>query len=477
MSAASGTGAPAGARAPGRAHLIGIGGAGMAPVAELLAARGWQVSGSDARESVALERLRTLGVDARAGHDAAHVPDGARVVVSTAVRPDNPELVAARERGLDVLHRSEALALVADGQDFVAVAGAHGKTTTSAMLAVALTDLGLDPSYAIGGKVLALGAGAHLGTGRAFVAEADESDGSFLAYSPALALVTNIEPDHLDHYGSRGAFEQAFRDFVARIVPGGTLVACADDAGALALVEDTAGAVRTVTYGTGPAPSPGREHVRLVGATSDGSSARAELVSGTGTVTLELAVGGLHNLRNAAGAWCAGVALGAEPAAMARALGRFTGTGRRFEARGEAGGVRVVDDYAHHPTEVSATLRTARLAAGQGRVLALFQPHLYSRTRTFAAEFAQALSAADVVVVTDVYAAREDPVPGVDSSLITDAMADHPDARVVGDRFDAARAVARRARPGDLVLTIGAGDVTELGPVVLAEVAQDAQTP
>ncbi|MCM3661837.1 UDP-N-acetylmuramate--L-alanine ligase [Georgenia satyanarayanai] len=451
-----------------RYHLIGIGGAGMAPVAELLAARGLEVSGSDARDSATLERLRGLGVRAHAGHDAAQVPAGATVVVSTAVRPDNPELVRARELGLPVVHRSEALVVAAGDQDFVAVAGAHGKTTTSAMLAVALTEVGADPSYAIGGHVAGLGTGAHLGTGRAFVAEADESDGSFLNYRPAVAVVTNVEPDHLDHYGSREAFEQAFVDFAARVT--GLLVACADDDGALRLARHAPG--RVLTYGTGAAPGVGEGHVRIAGLTVGAAGAFATLErAGEPPVRLELAVTGAHNVRNATAAWCAGVALGAEPQALATALGAFRGTGRRFEARGEVAGVRVVDDYAHHPTEVAATLAAARLAAGEGRVVVLFQPHLYSRTQTFAAEFAAALGAADEVVVTDVYAAREDPVAGVDGSLIT-ALAGG--ARYVADRQDAAAAVASLARPGDLVLTMGAGDVTELAPRVLALLAERA---
>ncbi|WP_413450525.1 UDP-N-acetylmuramate--L-alanine ligase [Georgenia phoenicis] len=451
-----------------RYHLIGIGGAGMAPVAELLAARGLAVSGSDARDSATLERLRGLGVRAHAGHAAAQVPDDATVVVSTAVRPDNPELVRARELGLPVIHRSEALVVAAGDQDFVAVAGAHGKTTTSAMLAVALTEVGADPSYAIGGQVAGLGTGAHLGSGRAFVAEADESDGSFLNYRPAVALVTNVEPDHLDHYGSRAAFEQAFVDFAGRVT--GLLVACADDDGALRLARRASG--RVLTYGTGEAPGVGEGHVRITGLDVGAAGASATLErEGEEPVRLELSVTGAHNVRNAAGAWCAGVALGADPRALAAALGAFRGTGRRFEARGEAAGVRVVDDYAHHPTEVAATLAAARLAAGEGRVLVLFQPHLYSRTQTFAAEFAAALGAADEIVVTDVYAAREDPVDGVDGSLIT-ARAEG--AHYVADREDAAAAVAALARPGDLVLTMGAGDVTELGPRVLALLAERA---
>ncbi|MFH5822584.1 UDP-N-acetylmuramate--L-alanine ligase [Georgenia sp. AZ-5] len=457
-----------------RFHLVGVGGAGMSAVAELLAARGHEVSGSDQRDSPALRRLRGLGVRTFVGHDAAHVPDGASVVVSTAVRETNPELAAARARGLRVLHRSEALALAAQGRDFVAVAGAHGKTSTSAMLAVALREAGQDPSYAIGGTVLALGTGAHLGEGRAFVAEADESDGSFLNYAPRVAVVTNIEPDHLDHYGSEAAFRRAFEDFTGRLVPGGLLVACADDPGALALAEHAAGrGTRVITYGTGQGGAPGAAHVRVTGTELVPGGSRAVLRGGAGgDVPLAVSVGGAHMLLNATAAWCAGVELGVGPEAMARALAAFTGTGRRFEDKGAAAGVRVVDDYAHHPTEIAATLRTARLAAGEGRVLTLFQPHLYSRTQNFAEAFARALALADEVVVTDVYAAREDPVPGVDGSLITDAMGRQgagARARYVADRREAAHEVAAAARPGDLVLTVGAGDVTELGPVILAD--------
>lgn len=455
-------------------HLIGVGGAGMSVVAELLVADGHDVSGSDQRDSDTLARLRLSGVRVRVGHQEDQVPPGATVVVSTAVRPDNPELRVARRRGQPVLHRSEALSLAAEGRALVAVAGAHGKTTTSAMLAVALRAGGLDPSFAIGGVVRALGAGAHRGTGPVLVAEADESDGSFLNYRPSVALVTNIEPDHLDHYPSAEAFVRAFDDFADRVPAGGLLVACADDDGARALAARTAGrGARVVTYGTTAPPPEGVEaHVRVtdVELAADGAAALLRPTAGE-PVPLRLAVGGEHNLLNAAGAWAVGVELGVAPPEMARALTAFTGTGRRFELRGEAAGVRVVDDYAHHPTEVAATLRTARLAAGGGRVLVLFQPHLYSRTHTFATEFARALTAADRVVVTDVYAAREDPVPGVDGSLIT---RDLPQGRHVPDRLDAARALADDARPGDLLLTVGAGDVTELAPVVLDHLRERA---
>ncbi|ROR71838.1 UDP-N-acetylmuramate--L-alanine ligase [Bogoriella caseilytica] len=449
-------------------HFLGIGGAGMSAIAELLAAAGHQVSGSDQAEGPMISHLRRLGITAHVGHDADHVaalPESATVVVSTAVRETNPELVAARARGLAVIHRSAALARAAADRDFVAVAGAHGKTSTSAMLAVALEAAGQQPSYAIGGTVMGRGTGAHLGQGRAFVAEADESDGSFLNYRPRIAVVTNIEPDHLDHYGSEEAFRRSFEEFTALIEPGGLLVACADDAGAAALARHAAAAgTRVITYGgtVGLAEAPGIEaHVMLGG---DGTLTLRRPAVSDAVATLHLQVPGRHMLLNATAAWTAGVELGVEPQAMAAALGVFTGTGRRFESRGTVAGIRVVDDYAHHPTEIEATLITAREQAGRGRVVALFQPHLYSRTQAFAERFAQALSAADVVVVTDVYAAREDPIPGVDGALITSEI---EGARYVADRHAAARTVADEAEPGDLLLTIGAGDVTELVPEIL----------
>lgn len=431
-------------------HFIGIGGAGMSVVAELLAGKGEHVSGCDRSESTSVARLRAGGIEVAVGHSADHVREGVTVVRSTAIREDHPEIARAREIGAPILHRSEALALASSGRDFVAVAGAHGKTTTSAMLAVALREAGADPSFAIGGTVMGLGVGAHLGEGPAFVAEADESDRSFLNYQPRIAMVTNIEPDHLDFYGSEEAFEDAFLQFARRIVPGGLLVACADDPGAVRLLRAAAAeGIRTCSYGRGEAD------VRLEG---------TRVTINGATYELDLAVGGDHNLLNAAGALAVGVELGVPTDEFVRALGAFGGTARRFELRGEAGGVTVVDDYAHHPTEVAATLQTARAAAGAGRVLVLFQPHLYSRTREFAGRFADALRAADYVVVTGIYGAREDPIPGVTSGLIT---AELDGSSYIEERIAAAEAIADEARPEDLVITMGAGDVTELASVIL----------
>ena len=442
-------------------HLIGIGGAGMSVVAQLLAARGAQVSGSDAHGGPAFDHLADLGITTHLGHDAANVPERSTVVVSTAIKETNPELAEARRRGQDVIHRSQALALAARGLDFVAVAGAHGKTTTSGMLAEALTEAGADPSFAIGGVVRALGTGAHLGSGPALVAEADESDRSFLNYT------------------------------------GGLLVACAADAGALRLAQSAAAeGLRVVTYSfAGPDTLPGgvlvgEGHVHLDIQERGASSTRGLLTLTTaagrepaggageephhGPVELVLAVPGDHVALDAAGAWAAGIELGVEPALMARALGAFGGTGRRFEDRGEADGVRVIDDYAHHPTEIEALLRTARGVAQErgGRVLVLFQPHLFSRTRAFADRFGQALALADAVVVTDVYPARETQADFPD--ITGDTVAQRVPggiARFVAERLDAAHAVADLARPGDLLLTVGAGDVTELAGTVLGDLA------
>ncbi|RYV52490.1 UDP-N-acetylmuramate--L-alanine ligase [Pengzhenrongella frigida] len=483
----------------GRTHLIGVGGAGMSAIAALLVARGLDVTGSDAREGAALAGLRAAGVTVWVGHDAAHVDGASTVVVSTAVRESNPELTAARARGLRVLHRSQALAALMAGRRSIAVAGAHGKTTTSAMTAVALAAAGLDPSFAIGGTVLyelpagasATGnaapagplGGAHDGRGEVFVAEADESDGSFLAYAPTIAVVTNVEPDHLDHYGTRAAFERAFEEFAARIVDGGCLVACADDAGAGRLVGAAraplaARGAQVLTYGEDPGADVVVSDYRSTAGAGSTCVLRTAhpLLRGPGSglgadvvleVRLTLAVPGRHNALDAAAAWTAVRLVGVDPDAAAAGLAAFRGTGRRFEDRGSAAGVRVVDDYAHHPTEVAALLAAARPVAAGGRVLALFQPHLYSRTRAFAAEFAAALDLADVVVLTDIYGAREDPDPAVTSALITAQVPTRGKATFVPDRIAAARTIAERARPGDLILTVGAGDVTELAQVVL----------
>jgi UDP-N-acetylmuramate--alanine ligase len=455
----------------GHVHFIGIGGAGMSGIARILLARGLEVSGSDAKDSPGLAALRALGADVHVGHAAQQLDGASTVVVSSAVRETNPELARARAEGLLVLHRSQALAAVMAGRRAVAVAGTHGKTTTTSMLTVALQRCGADPSFAIGGELTEGGANAHDGSGDVFVAEADESDGSFLIYRPMVSIVTNVEPDHLDHYGTAEAVEGAFDAFADRVVPGGLLVVCADDPGARRVAGRAAarrGDLVVRTYGESPDAD-----VRIDDLDASGSrvSFRLQIASARGDVpagALTLRVPGRHNALNAAAAWTAAAGLGMPRDRVAAGLEAFGGARRRFEAKGEAGGVRVFDDYSHHPTEVVAALTAARAVAGAGRVIAAFQPHLFSRTRIFAADFAEALGLADEVVVLDVYAAREDPEPGVTGSLIADKVplaSGH--VAFVPSWSDVAGELARRARPGDVVLTIGAGDVTMLGPEVL----------
>ena len=451
-----------------RVHLIGIGGAGMSGIARILLARGAVVSGSDAKDSRAVLALRALGARVEVGHDPAHLPAApATVVVSTAIRTTNPELTAARERGLDVVHRAQALAALTAGRRLAAVTGTAGKTSTTSMLTVALQHSGLDPSFAIGGDLATSGSGAHEGSGDIFVAEADESDASFLAFAPEVAVVTNVEADHLDHYGSAEAYVAAFAAFLDRIVPGGVLVACADDPGAAALA-DTAGTrgIRVRRYGRA-------EHAdaRLVDFRPDGTGARIVLRHAGTEHRVRLAVPGEHMALNALGALLAGVELGADVETLLTGLAAFDGVRRRFEFRGRAGGVAVYDDYAHHPSKVAAQLRAARDVAGShARVVVAFQPHLYSRTRQFAEAFGAALGLADEVVVLEVYGAREDPEPGVSGALVAEAVTLPPDRVHYVPRWaEVPAVVAGVARAGDLVITMGAGDVTVLGPEILLE--------
>ena len=449
----------------GKVHFIAIGGAGMSGIARILLKRGLSVSGSDARDSELLTQLAELGADVHVGHDPAYLGDAETVVVSTAIREDNPELRAARERGLRVLHRSAALASLMAGRRAVAIAGTHGKTTTTSMLTEALQRAGLDPSYCIGGQLVTTGLGADEGKGEVFVAEADESDGSFLMYSPYVAVVTNVEPDHLDNYGDFATVTANFAAFVDRIVPGGVLVAGVDDPVARGLADQArAQGVRVVTYGTAADAD-----LRVTGFTPRGLGSRFE-ISGVGPV--ELAVPGHHYALNATAAVAVARALGAELGAVLEGLAAFSGAMRRLELKGEAGGVQVFDSYAHHPTELTSDLEATRDYVNQdregGRIVAVFQPHLYSRTRFFAKEFGAALGLADVAVVLDVYGAREDPEPGVTGRLVADAVPAGETEVVYAEEYDRVpELVAGLARPGDIVITLGAGDVTKLGPRIL----------
>jgi UDP-N-acetylmuramate--alanine ligase len=452
----------------GRVHFIAIGGAGMSGVARVMLARGCTVSGSDAKDSPVMAALAAEGAEVHVGHDPAHLDGVDTVVISSAIRESNVELATARERGLRVLHRSQALASTMASSRRVAIAGANGKTTTTSMLTVALQHCGVDPSFAAGGELAKHGTNAHWGTGDIFVAEADESDGSFLVYRPEVAVVTNVQPDHLDFYGTFENVRTAYAEFAGSVVHGGLVVACHDDAGSLALAE----AVRTqgrrvLTYGFSP------EADLVLGApVSHGLMARSELRDADGrSWDLRVNIPGRHNLLNAAAAFAAATAgLGQDPALVLDGLFSFTGTRRRFEPKGTAAGVSVVDDYAHNPGKVAAVVSTAAELVGDGRLVVVFQPHLYSRTRDFAAEFAAALAPADSVLLMEVYGAREDPIPGVSSELIADALLSlRPDADVVvvSSWSAVAGEAARRARAGDLVMTVGAGDVTMVGPEIL----------
>lgn len=456
----------------GKVHFIAIGGAGMSGVASAFMARGVNVSGSDQADSETLRALAGEGAEVWVGHDAAHVRGADTVVVSTAIRQDNPELAEARRLGLPVLHRSTALAALMPGSQVVAIAGTHGKTTTTAMCVAALTSAGQDPSYVIGGTSLDSGTGSHMGSSPYFIVEADESDGSFRQYPTRVAVITGIEADHLDNWVTEEAYAHGFEEFATGDEVG-LVILDADNPGAQKLGEKLARQGRAVVrYGQGEDCD-----VRLTRIDAHGGSGQAYVtmrpLAGT-TMTqwsglLKVCLPGLHNLYNAAAALCVTAALGLDPVTALKGLESFHGTARRFQRIGEARGVLVVDDYAHHPTEVAATIEAAREVAGTGRVIVCFQPHLFTRTRDFADDFGTALAMADEAVVVDIYPAREDPIPGVTGELVADAVAAHGGhVRYVPDMADATDVLVSLARPSDVVLTVGAGSVTTLAPIVLA---------
>jgi len=444
-----------------RIHFIGVGGSGMSAVARLIAARGYRVSGTNLTETAYFQALRDAGMDVQLGHDAALVEGAAAVVVSTAVRETNVELAHARELGIPVWHRSEALVKALEGERLVAVAGSHGKTTTSAMVAHALHACGVDAGFAVGARVFGIEgavAGGYAGAAGISVLEADESDGSFLRYRPEVSILLNIEPDHLDFHGTVENLHRAFADFAAQ---SGTVVACVDDAVVRRLADEArAGGTRVLTYGS----EPGADAV----VTAEG------IVRDGRTYPLAVSAPGAHNRLNATAAWLAATEMGADPAAAAAAFATFAGTGRRYQWRGEAAGVTVIDDYAHHPTEVAALLAAAR-SGGVGRMVVLFQPALFSRTQVHAAAFGRALSVADAdVVLAPVFGDREDPIPGVSSESIA-AGAELPEGSTLTlatDLEEAARLAADRARPGDTVFTVGSGTVTQAADWILARLAE-----
>ncbi|MEU1463364.1 UDP-N-acetylmuramate--L-alanine ligase [Streptomyces sp. NPDC005727] len=452
-----------------RPHFIGIGGAGMSGIAKILAQRGAEVAGSDAKESATAEALRALGATVHIGHAAGHLADDAScVVVSSAIREDNPELLRAAELGIPVVHRSDALAALMEGLRPIAVAGTHGKTTTTSMLAVSLGELGLRPSYAIGGDLDAPGSNALHGEGEIFVAEADESDRSFHKYAPEVAIVLNVELDHHANYASMDEIYESFETFAGRIVPGGTLVISADHEGARELTRRLAGTVRCVTYGEAEDAD-----VRVLSIVPQGLRSEVTAVLDGQELTFTVSVPGRHYALNAVAALTAGAALGVPAAGLASALAAYTGVKRRLQLKGEAAGVQVIDSYAHHPTEMTADLEAMRAAAGDARILVVFQPHLFSRTQELGKEMGQSLALADASAVLDIYPAREDPIPGVTSELIIEAArAAGADVTAVHDKAEIPAVIAGMAKPGDLVLTMGAGDVTDLGPKILDRLSQ-----
>ncbi len=464
----------------GPVHFIAAGGSGMSGVARLYAELGIPTSGSDQSDSRALRSLERAGVTVYVGHDASQVgPDVETVVISSAVRETNVELVEARRRGLRVWHRSAALAALMLGKAGVSIAGTHGKTTTTAMTAVMLAEAGQDPSYVIGGPLVTSGVSSAVGSGEAFVVEADESDASFLQYPTRIAVITNVEADHLVNWGTPQAYADGFHRFATGPLVE-TVVINVDDPGARALAERLVAEGReVVTYGEAP-DAMARFHDVLPTPTG----AVATITYGQDSGPLTLKVPGNHNLANASAAYAVGRTLGLDHDAAVDALGQFVGTLRRFQLITDTAGVRVYDDYAHHPTEIRAALSAARRAtvAGNeatgldGRLIACFQPHLYSRTVDFADEFGEVLTLADVAVINDIDGAREDPVPGVTGELVVDAARQHgvDEIHYVKEKFDLPDALNEIARPGDLIITLGCGDVTIVGPLLAKLLEQRA---
>ncbi|WP_418790564.1 UDP-N-acetylmuramate--L-alanine ligase [Phosphitispora sp. TUW77] len=443
----------------GNIHFIGIGGSGMSGIATILLQQGYYVSGSDLKKGEPTSRLINMGAQIFFGHDSANIgQDTDLVVISSAIRENNPELQEANRRGIEVVKRGEMLARLMADKKGIAVAGAHGKTTTSSMIALVFERNDLDPTIVVGGDITELGGNAKLGSGEYLVAEADESDGSFLLLSPFVEVITNIEDDHLDYYGSKEAIKEAFDKFAAKVPPDGYLVVCADDPllADIAAVKDE----RLITYGIEKPALYSAKDIR-----TRGVNTYAEIFCGDERLgVLELNVPGLHNINNAMAAIAVGWTAGLDFEAVAGALKNFKGPHRRFELLGEVDGIRVVDDYAHHPTEVKATLSAAKQIESH-RVIGVFQPHRYSRTGQLYREFGKAFSNADVIIINEIYAAGEPPVPGVTTDLIVNAISEHERRQVYYFRTleEITDFLYRTANPGDLILTMGAGNIRTVG--------------
>lgn len=451
-------------------HFMGVGGAGMYPLAELFLRSGGRVTGCDSRDSHVLRDLEALGAEVSVGHDPSHVSEASALIVTAAVPADHPEIQAARDAGILVMKRAEALGTwVAQGR-VIGIAGTHGKTTTTAMATEMLAEADMDPTGLVGGRVNEWGGNLRFGRGDIFVVEADEYDRSFLTLSPDVAVVTNLEADHLDIYGDLDGVRRGFLDFLAGVRGGGRVVVCADDHGAASLLPTIGPG--GYTYGTSAGSMLRATEVRV----AQGVTRARVWEEGNDVGDLALPMGGRHNLLNALGAAAAARAVGAEWGAILSALSDFAGVGRRFQYIGEVGGVVVIDDYAHHPTELAAALRAARASYPGRRVVALFQPHLYSRTRDFAREFGEALAVADHVWLTDIFPAREAPIPGVDGQTLVDATNDAGGCGVsyVASLEALPAAVAAEAREGDVILTLGAGSIEQVGTRLMDELREPA---
>ena len=444
-------------------HFVGIGGIGMSGIAEVLLSHGFAVSGSDLAEGETTRRLAGLGATIRKGHRAEHVSDADVVVFSSAVTPDNPELTEARRRLIPVIPRAEMLAELMRLQDGIAIAGSHGKTTTTSLAATVLRAAQLDPTVIIGGKLNVLGSGAARGHGEFLVAEADESDGSFLHLAPVIAVITNIDPEHLDYYRSLDALKDAFVTFANKIPFYGLVIACLDHPEVQHILPRFE--KRTTSYGLSKQADYSAKDVRSIGLAS-----KFRLVHrGQAQDEFEVRMPGLHNVQNALAVIALADELGIARPITRDALATFAGVQRRFTVRGEVGGVTVVDDYGHHPAEIIATLEAAHRAYGR-RIIVAFQPHRYTRTHQLFGDLARAFNAADILFVTDVYAAGEKPIPGADSVQLSAAIRahGHHDVTHVPERAQLAAAVLERLAPGDIVITLGAGNITQTGPELLS---------
>jgi UDP-N-acetylmuramate--alanine ligase len=441
----------------GKVHFIGIGGSGMSGIARILIGMGHVVTGSDLRDSSNVAALRELGAKIYIGHDQSYLGNPDTVVVTSALWPTNPEYLLAKERGIPVIHRSQALAKLASSKRLIAVAGAHGKTTSTGMVITALMSMGQDPSFVNGGVINSVGQSSSSGAGELFVIEADESDGSFLLYDTAISLITNVDPDHLDHYGSIEAFHKVFADFANRSRE--LVVISSDDHGAKEVAKLITKPM--ITFGEAKDATVRVQNIR------EDARVSFELVYKEEKSSAKLILAGRHNALNAAGAVATLVSLGFDFQASVLEVAKFEGTERRFELHGQERGVSVYDDFAHHPTEVQAALNGARAVVGSGKLITVFQPHLYSRTRLFAKEFAQVLAESDEVVLLDIYAAREDPEPGVTGELILNNFSDQSKIHYAPNWEEASAKAASLADSGDFIVTMGCGDVYRMVPQLL----------